>query len=129
MPYLTCACCKKNITRTNNGTTCADCRKNYNYHFSCIKLNSKSTADILNGKIPQWSCLSCIKAKISSVPSQLSNSSLASDLAFNASENELNGINSIIGELQVEIEKILENQNSFIQSLVLSMIDLVNLSN
>lgn len=115
MPGLICVCCNKNITRTNNGSTCAECKNHF--HFKCVGLSGIALANILNGKTAQWFCNGCEdKSKSRSNNSSQLSSSNRSSVGANISNVQLNKISSVVDELQIEVKKIFDNQNNVFQS-------------
>lgn len=125
MPPVACHVCKKNVTRTNNGSTCATCLNTI--HFKCTGLTGKAVIDILNGTSSQWFCTSCDKAKSKSKSKTNSNArsstsniqpSVESSVVpiDNFINDQVNKISSAISVLQQEIKNIQQGQSNFVQS-------------
>lgn len=117
--------CSKNVTRTNNGTTCATCLNTF--HFKCIGLSGKTVNDILNGTTAEWFCSTCDKSKSKSKTNtnSKSNSSVRSSISNiqpsvvpvdNFINDQVNKISSAIDVLQQEIKSIHQGHSSFVHS-------------
>lgn len=92
---MKCCTCNSNVTKTNSGVTCAQCKKNY--HWTCGSLTEKVIRDINNGTTTQWKCSQCDKRKSTPI-SNTSTSVVTIDEHDNS--QSIQRINSVVNDMQ-----------------------------